>query len=459
MTKNDAHRKHHRINFRLVFLLTALFAFISAQAYAVTSGTNLWTKVESTVHEDEGHGIAVDSNNNIYVVGQRASDYATIKYDPAGNKKWMKRFSGPSEYAADRATGVAIDKNNNIYVTGTSTAKNEDIVTLKYDRFGNQKWAKRFNSAYNNEDSPVAIAVNAKGYVYVLGMSYASSTKFDMVLIKYDTAGALKWTKRFNGANSLNDWPAGMALDANGNIYVTGSTGTNASADDIVLIKYSPSGSRLWTTKFNGVGNNYDSARAITIDKNNNIYVAGSTDTTTEWNSADAVAIKFNSSGSQVWAQTFNGSGNSFDVAAGIRVDSNGNVYITGQTDSGSNFHDFLTVKYDSAGNRKWVRKFNGSVNEYDYATAIVIDKNNNIYVTGSTFTSAAWNSSNYATIKYDPQGNRKWIKFFNGSGKVADNPNAMAADSANNVVITGSTNAGLGTSKGSDIATLKYAP
>jgi hypothetical protein len=156
----------------------------------------------------------------------------------------------------------------------------------------------------------------------------------------------------------------------------------------------------------------------------------------------------------QAWVKPYNGPGNGEDKAFAVAVDSQGNVYVTGySTGSGSGL-DYYTIKYDTNGNWKWGRRYNGPVNDYDEATAIGVDGQANVYVTG--YSTGSGTIFDYATIKYDTNGNQKWAQAqrYNGPGNGTDKANAIAVDGQGNVYVTGRSQ---GSGSGSDYATIKY--
>jgi hypothetical protein len=87
----------------------------------------------------------------------------------------------------------------------------------------------------------------------------------------------------------------------------------------------------------------------------------------------------------QEWLARYNGSGNYFDDAFAIAIDSNDNIYVTGHSAVSGSINDYATVKYDPNGNEVWVATYDGPGNYFDYAEAIAIDSNDNIYVTGES--------------------------------------------------------------------------
>lgn len=100
-----------------------------------------------------------------------------------------------------------------------------------------QEWIARYNGTGNNYDSANAIAVDARGNVYVSGASYGLGTSTDCTTIKYNTSGNKLWVARYNGPSNDRDEASAVTVDAEGNVYITGSS--SYSLKDYVTIKYS----------------------------------------------------------------------------------------------------------------------------------------------------------------------------------------------------------------------------
>jgi hypothetical protein len=241
------------------------------------------------------------------------------------------------------------------------------------------------------------------------------------------------------GVNGFDEARA-IVVDNAGNVYVTGYSTGNGTGADMVTIKYSPNGERLWPTndsdprgRYNGPMNGDDFGTAITKDDQGNVYVTGASEGMgTGW---DYVTIKYKPNGDidQGWNQGCpsiynhnpagtNFAGNRHDIPSAIALDGDGFVYVTGSSwrsvTSGSppneivyQNYDYATVKYNNDGTLAKVKRYDGAGKGNDYASALAIDDTdniNNVYVTGS----ALWTPTygyDFLTAAYKPNGDWLW--------------------------------------------------
>jgi len=266
---------------------------------------------------------------------------------------------------------------------------------------------------------------------------------------KLTQAQSTQWVQRYNGISNSGDNGNSIAVDDSGNVYVTGTSGGTLTGLDYVTIKYSSTGIQKWIQKYNGTGNSSDYAKSIAVDDSGNVYVTGYI--TGNGTSYDYATIKYSSAGIQIWIQIYNGPGNFNDEANSLAVDKLGNTYVTGRsTGSGTN-SDFATIKYNSNGDSIWVKRYNGSANGLDIATSIAIDEFRNVYVTGMSNESGT--ASDFQTIKYNSNGVKMWDRKYNGPGNSYDGAYSIKVDYSGNVYVTGYSSNGTY----SDYATVKY--
>ncbi len=404
---------------------------------------------------DEGTSLAVDGPGNVYVTGYSTGsgtsyDYATIKYDSAGVEQWVQRYNGPGN-DMDFASSLAVDGQGNVCVTGYSTGSGTsfDYATIKYLPNGDTAWVRRYNGPANGDDWASSLVVDGQENVYVTGGDYGSGTNSDYATIKYNSAGDTLWVRRYNGPASSLDAAYSLAVDGQGNVYVTGESYSSTECD-FATIKYDSTGNVQWLQRYDGPANSIDYGRSLTVDEQGNVYVTGVS--MLDPAHCDYTTIKYNPDGDTLWVRRYNGPGNNGDFAFSLAVDGQNNVYVTGESWSGTS-DDCATIKYDSAGNEQWVQRYDGPTNNGDYGRSLAVDGQGNVYVTGYSCYGPD-SAYNYVTIKYNSAGVEQWVQIYDGPGNGDDGAWPLAVDGQGNVYVTGYSY-GLGTQ--CDYATIKY--
>jgi len=322
---------------------------------------------------DTGEALAVDGSGNVYVTGESVGsgtgpyDYATVKYNASGVQQWAARYNGPGN-GWDGAHRVVVDSLGNVYVTGNSigTGTGGDYATVKYNSNGVQQWVARYNGTGNRYDQANALAVDGAGNVYVTGLSDGAGTNGcvsgplhgcdDYATVKYNASGVQQWVARYDGPVSWDDDAYSLAVDATGNVYVTGTSyGVTASTyqTDYATVKYSSGGVQQWVTRYNGPANGLDEASELALDGAGNVYVTGGS--AGVGTGDDYATVKYNASGVEQWTIRYDGGANADDSASALKVDGAGNVYVTGSSvgtpgTDGYADDDYVTVKYSQGG-------------------------------------------------------------------------------------------------------------
>ncbi|MDQ3018981.1 MAG: SBBP repeat-containing protein [Bacteroidota bacterium] len=259
-----------------------------------------------------------------------------------------------------------------------------------------------------------------------------------------------EWIERYSTPGNNTDAPNSIAVDNAGNVYVTGYCNSIGTGEDYATIKYNSIGDSLWVRRYNGPGNNNDRATALAVDNSGNVYVTGYSIGNGTGN--DYATIKYNTNGDSLWVKRYNGIGNGEDKALALTIDGLGNVYVTGTALFSSTYFDYATIKYNSNGDSLWVSEYNGPGNHYDVPTSIVIDGSGNVYVTGYSYGNLTY--EDYATVKYNSNGTLQWVKRYD-AGSDFDRANSIAVDLSGNVYVTGY--GYFGSETRNDYITIKY--
>jgi hypothetical protein len=324
-------------------------------------------------------------------------------------------------------------------------------------------------------DTGQDIAVDNSGNIYITG-AYTGTTKFgaiektstgstDIFIAKYNSSGVVQWVKSAGGENA--EGASSIAVDANGNVYVIGSHGGEATFEsttlstyggsDVFIVKYNSSGVFQWVKAAGGEQD--DEGLGIAVDNSGGVYITGSyidyahfspSITINAAGESDIFIAKMDDTGAFIWVQTAGGANK--DLGQDIVADNTG-VYLTGTFESTATFgaysktatglSDIFIAKYNTSGVAQWVKSAGGSAD--DHGMSIALDGSGNLYTTGFYYGTATFESTTIGTgivntyeiflTKYNTSGALQWAQTAGGTG--FDNGLGVAAN-ATNVYITG---------------------
>ncbi|MFO7654509.1 MAG: SBBP repeat-containing protein [Candidatus Krumholzibacteriia bacterium] len=383
---------------------------------------------------------------------------------------WTRQF----EPATGR--GVAVDPGGNVYVTGSTTGSFEgtnggvDVFLRKFDPAGAVLWTRQYGTEASEEGW--AVAVDVSGNAYVVGGTKIGNSDTDVLVLKYGPDGALLWDRQFGSVEADEDIGFGVAVDADGNAYVTGSTMGRIADDavktpvfDLFLRKYDPSGEVLWTQQVNAGADIEGKGVAVDGSGSGAVYVTGYTRGTIGSN-AFAIIQKYGLDGELLWGGDLTFGSTDFadgteNFGHGVAVDALGDVYVAGTTSGsvdGTSFADAFLAKFGPGGDPSWTRRFGPSAR--DTGTGVAVDASGRVFVTGFTRgglggTNAGGEDAFLRT--YDPDGNVLWTRQF--GTETNDFSRGVAVDAAGHAYVTGTTGGSLdGTTTGGTFLA-KYGP
>lgn len=337
---------------------------------------------------------------------------------------------------------------------------------------------------YGRQAQGNGVATDAAGNTYVTGIfrdtltlgstRLISTGDYDVYVAKLNAAGQYQWAAQAGG--SAWDISNGVALDASGNVYITGYTEsaapsfgsfslTNPSYGAAVFVaKLSPAGAWLRVSSASAPGDTYSVSTALAVDAGGNVYITGGLRGAVQFGATTlplyggyAVFVaKLSAAGTWEWATA---SWGGYNFGNAIALDSAGNPYITGSFEANTvQFGSFtltkvgfggqaFVAKLDAAGHWLWATQ--GRSRWGDAGRGIVLDAAGNAYVTGNVAGTTAQfgtltlnkpdDSLDLFVAKLDPAGIWQWV--VQGGGPGADGGTSICLNQAGNLTIIGTAN------------------
>jgi beta-propeller repeat-containing protein len=412
--------------------------------------------------EDDGYGIAADGSGNAYVTGQTEStnfpvvggvlpntpaggfDVFVAKIAADGSSLIYSTYVGGS--GDESANSIAVDSSGDAFVVGGTTSTNFPLHSA-------------YQSSYGGNADAFVFELNPNGSALTYS-TYLGGSGADVALgVAVDSSGAY-----ITGSTASSDFP-GTASSTLQHVYGGGSS-------DAFVTKLSPSDTLVYSTYLGGSG--LDVGGGIAVDSSGNAYVAGSTESSSDFplhsalystfagGTSDAFVTVINPTGTGYVYSTYLG-GSGADAGDGIAVDSTG-AYIVGTTES-SNFPtqsalqstyggdtDAFVTKLNPQGSALLYSTYLGG-SGFDTGAGIAVDATNNAYVTGQTASSdfptasptqSANGGSNDAFVsEIGSSGSQLVFSTYLGGSQDEDDGGdygAIAVDNMNNIYVTGNT-------------------
>ncbi len=251
-----------------------------------SGGVEQWSRTLGGDGDDAAYAVGIDSGGNVVVAGY-SSSYSYGGYDAVfyklkgldGTTLVSNHFGGSSD---DMAYGLAVDSSDNVYLVGETSSYSyggKDIALWKLDSTG----SKVYGAHYGGGSDDIGYDVVVSGsYLYIVGISLSYSYgNYDIVVYKLNASDGSKVVARHFGGGDV-DKGYGITINSyNGHVIVVGySTSYSNGLEDVVV--YDLSADNLvknWANHYGG--GNTDEAFSVVTDSEGHIYVFGSTNTFT----------------------------------------------------------------------------------------------------------------------------------------------------------------------------------
>lgn len=445
---------------------------------------------------DHAFDIAVSSDGaRVYVTGASTStaggqDFATVAYDAAtGAQLWVARYDGPS-HATDVAAAVVVSADGNrVFVTGWSATPSgkSDYVTIAYRATdGGEIWNSTHATPQDSQAKALVLSGDGQR-LYVTGWSALAihSTiavpDYDYGTVAYDTAtGQELWRARYQGPAAFWDTAyaivAGAVTQPDGSrreqVFVTGRSNGQSTANnhaDYLTAAYDGlTGAAVWSTRYNGPGNDRDVAYGVGVSPDGtSVFVTG--ESIGSGTSSDYATLSYDSlSGAQRWVTRYERP--DLDLSLGLAVSPGGDrVAVTGFSVNPvagvgvPPIRDAATIVYNAeTGAEVWAARHS----EPDGAAASQLQfsrdgrhlyvaglENGNVVAVGGGPVGGQVGHAPALTIAYDAvAGTEVWATHYNGPGGDEGNSAIEVSSDGAHVFVAGG-----GQSQAADFATISY--
>ncbi len=263
---------------------------------------------------------------------------------------------------------------------------NAPVFMKRYHADGYEDWTRTPWGMFG-ERQVSDLALAPSGHVYVTGCTECS-TNATGFLSKVSTDGTVEELPvGFS-------WGRGVVVDAAGNVFVAGYAGgpvdgqTHLGGNDIILSRYDPAGALVWTRQWGTAGD--DQAWGLAFDSAGNLVLVGKTDGALDGQvqvgSSDVFVIRCDVNGTKLWTRQLGTTGS--DEGKAVATDAAGNLYVFGQIDGalpgqthlGS--YDLFLLRMTSAGDTTWTRQW--GTGGWDWAWSVVVDTTGRIHAAGA---------------------------------------------------------------------------
>ena len=429
-------------------LVVVLLLMFAAEAQAYVSGDLIYAKRIGTSASPAGSWtLAAGPDGVTAVAGWKWSTTLAAyfpmvaKYNVAGERKWLQTYT---ELGTGSADAVAVDPYGSIYVAATvdnGDGTKDDIAVLRYGSAGTLKWVQTYDGPANDVDYVEALLIDKAGNVIVVGQSRGTADTWGAVVLKYGRDGTMLWAEAARYDPDVGDpnagpiWVYDAARDADGNIYVGGSSEYNVGGEWVesaLMVKFAAAdGSRAWGQVYAATKNPQSYFNQVAV-RGTAVVGVGSA-----WNGQDdGLVVKYDLSGTQKYAREWSptvGGGWFGDVV----IDGSGYVYVTGGQWTTST-ERVVTMKLRPDLSTVWKALY---LPTSEWAEGWYLARNSlgNIYVAGAkwTLTSSKW-LMDILTIKYSATGAQKWVRVWSAGGPGDDVATGMVLGTAGGVYVAG---------------------
>ena len=266
-------------------------------------------------------------------------------------------------------------------------------------------WSTTWNAKTPGVVTNVHVAKTPAGEVYTACSILRPTTgKYDVIVARYLADGTRVWVHSWSRGTSYDDWVESISSDPDGRLIVCGWTDSGkGGTPDWFVVKYGRNGTLLWTKSVGGSFGGDDRAVDLVVNKRSRIYVTGYI---TQSDGVDWRTMKITPNGATTWSRSYKGADKLDDKPSAIDLDVDGNIYVTGMEGTSDHVRtDAVTVQYTKDGERPWVAKFHDKGEDVGVDIAV---RRSGVVVAAATVDLDA-TSAHATALQYTREGQPVW--------------------------------------------------
>jgi subtilisin family serine protease len=386
----------------------------------------------------------LDNGGNLITVGNVLqgpgdADILVTKYSPGGALSWQESYDGPAG-GLDYGLTLITDNQGAIYVAGvvTDTTGFYDMMLLKYSSAGALQWSRRWGGAAGLHDAPTALYLDGSGNLIVAGVTYSVANLTDWVIMKLNSSGSPQWIKTYD-YNNLYEIPVRIEEDSTGQIVVSGFSQSGFTSWDMAQIPFAGSDGSLGTESRQGISG-IDLDRPVRVAHNaaGELFIAGNAPGGGE---KTLNIIKLDAEFEIAWTASHAQSGYDLSVRS-VGVDEENRVFVAATAAPSSGPKHALLLSFDEEGELRWQRPWRslapgGSAE----ARAMRVAPSGNVAMACVTDTETT--GLDFSTLIFDADGVLRVSKQLNSANDHDDSPTDLSFVDEEAVYVTGTAKGG----------------
>jgi hypothetical protein len=271
-----------------------------------------------------------------------------------------------------------------------------------------ERWVYTYDESELMDASAKSIVYGADSNIYASGFLDRPNTRQDFTVLSVNASGTYEWDYLLDGLGQFSyDVAHDVVYQADGNIYAAGQIVPWSSYfSDFAVVNVSNWGAQRWLYTYNGTGNTNDVAYAVVAT---DFVVTAAGYTSNSGTGTDFTVISFmTTNGTALPVYTYNGSASGADEARDLVYDENTFIYAAGYSTETDNGKDIAVIKVDLVGNEKWVYTYDGAGTNADEAYRIILGQDGHLYVAG--YSTESGSDRDFTVISLDTLGNERWV-------------------------------------------------